>query len=66
MKDHEIAELHNDLRDTAVKYKDAEQLRARLASIVAPLVKKSKEYDNQNGILKYYGIKNKFLFLEQK
>ena len=57
MKDHEIAKLHNDLRDTAVKYKDAEQLRARLVSIVAPLVKKSKEYDNAYKKGKTEGVK---------
>ena len=37
MKDHEIAKLHNDLRDTAIKYRDAEQLRARLVAVIAPL-----------------------------
>ena len=42
MKDHEIAKLHNDLRDTAVKYKDAQQLRARLATVVEPLINENK------------------------
>ena len=45
MKDHLIAKLHNDLRDTALKYRDAEQLRARLVKIVAPLVYQIKEED---------------------
>lgn len=34
MKDDQIAKLHNDLRDTAIKYAGSQQLRARLATVV--------------------------------
>ena len=37
MKDHELAKLHNELRDTAKKYADTEQLRERLISVIKPL-----------------------------
>lgn len=43
MKDHEIAKLHNDLRDTATKYGRSQQLRARLAAVVAPLITEIKK-----------------------
>ncbi len=39
MKDHEVAQLYNRLRDAALKYKDVGQLRSRLSSIVWPLVR---------------------------
>ena len=39
MKDDEIAKLHNELRDTAIKYSKAQQLRARLVAVIAPLIK---------------------------
>ena len=38
MKNHEIALVVNQLRDTAIKFRDAEQLRARIAEIVVPLL----------------------------
>ena len=48
MKDHEIAKLHNDLRDTAKKYANAEQLRSRLVWVLEPLV---AELDKANSLL---------------
>lgn len=38
LKDHEIGELHNNLRDTAVKFASSQQLRARLATVVRPYI----------------------------
>lgn len=38
MKGHEIAKVVNELRDIAVQYRDAQQLRERIAHIVAPLL----------------------------
>ena len=43
MKDHQIAKIHNQLRDTAVRYISASQLRARLASVVAPVFEENKK-----------------------
>jgi len=43
MKDHLIAQMHNNLRDTALKFTFAEQLRARLARVIAPLVYENKQ-----------------------
>lgn len=37
--DHEIREFVNELRDAAIKYKDCQQLRERLAAIVLPMLK---------------------------
>ncbi|KVP96796.1 hypothetical protein WJ97_13020 [Burkholderia ubonensis] len=34
MKDHEIAKLVNDLRDTAVQFHDSQQLRDRISRLV--------------------------------
>ena len=42
MKDHEIREAINELRDTAIKYRDAEQLRSRIAGVVDSIVEKCK------------------------
>lgn len=39
LKDHQIAQLTNELRDTAIKYRDAQQLRERIAMIIRPLFK---------------------------
>lgn len=57
MKDHEIARIHNDLRDNARRFGDAQQLRARLVSVIAPLVNENRAlkealldlYSEQNG-----------------
>lgn len=37
LKDHEIARLINDLRDVAIAYRDAQQLRERIAMLIRPL-----------------------------
>ncbi len=37
-KDHEIREFVNELRDAAIKYKDCQQLRDRLAAIVRSML----------------------------
>jgi hypothetical protein len=39
LKDHEIAQLVNELRDTAIKYRDAQQLRERIAALVVPALR---------------------------
>lgn len=36
-KDHHTAELVNRLRDVAIKFHDAQQLRERIAGVVRPL-----------------------------
>lgn len=43
MKDHELAQLYNDLRDTAKKFANAQQLRERLIRVIKPLVDENKE-----------------------
>lgn len=40
IKDHEIAETVNTLRDIALEFRDAQQLRARIADVLVPLLKK--------------------------
>lgn len=42
MKDHEIREAINELRDVAIKYRDAEQLRSRIAAFVHSIVSKCR------------------------
>ncbi|HHN5367034.1 TPA: hypothetical protein ACQ8UR_003905 [Escherichia coli] len=42
MKDHEIRELINELRDVAIKYHGAQQLRSRIARVVCSAVRKNK------------------------
>ena len=42
MKDHEIREATNELRDVAIKYRDAEQLRSRISGVVHSIVEKCK------------------------
>lgn len=39
MKDHEIALVVNELRAIAVTFRDADQLRSRIASVIVPLLK---------------------------
>jgi hypothetical protein len=43
IKDHEIREAINQLRDVAIEYHNTQQLRERLAQIVRPLVEKAYE-----------------------
>jgi len=40
MKDHEIAQVVNKLRDIGVKYGGAQQLRERITSLVTPIFHK--------------------------
>lgn len=39
MKDHEIAQLVNALRDCAVEYRDSQQLRDRLGALIVPALR---------------------------
>ena len=39
MKDHEIQQIVNDLKDIAVKYGRTQQLRERIASLIVPVLK---------------------------
>jgi hypothetical protein len=34
LKDHEVAQMVNELRDTAIKYCSAQQLRERLKDVI--------------------------------
>lgn len=43
MKDYEIAILHNKLADCARRFANTQQLRSRLVSVIAPLIKKIKD-----------------------
>jgi hypothetical protein len=49
MKDHEIAQLVNRLRDIAVKYHAAQQLREQIAievrRAIAPLLQDARRYE---------------------
>lgn len=47
MKDHEIARLVNELRDVAVQYKDADQLRARIAHILTPVLQEKTQVEQK-------------------
>lgn len=42
MKDHEIREIVNRLRDIAVLYHDTQQLRERIAGVIVPILKDTK------------------------
>lgn len=54
MKDHEIRETINELRDIAIKYHDSQQLRQRIAGVILPMVKKIREepLENFKGLLR--------------
>lgn len=43
MKDHEIRETINKLRDIAIEWHDYEQLRDRIAHVILPMVAKIRE-----------------------
>jgi L-lactate utilization protein LutC len=43
IKDHQIGEMNNQLRFTALKFAKAEQLRSRLAGVVAPLIDQAND-----------------------
>lgn len=51
MKDHLIAKIHNDLRDTAVKYHNFQCIREKLAKIISPLVQESQRVEKALKIL---------------
>jgi len=51
MKDHEIREAINELRDVAIKYRDAEQLRIRIAGVVHSIVEKCKPKTSKDDLL---------------
>ena len=40
IKDHEIAEMNNRLREVAIQYDKSQQLRARLSAVVLPTINK--------------------------
>lgn len=42
IKDHEIAKLVNDLRDVAVQFHGAQQLRARIQEVLLPFIETTK------------------------
>lgn len=48
MKDHEIAQFINELRDVAVMYGNTQQLRERIATVVKKYVKEPNKYTNCN------------------
>jgi tRNA C32,U32 (ribose-2'-O)-methylase TrmJ len=50
LKDHQIAELINELRDVAKKYSDTQQLRERIAHILVPVL---RNLQSRNRILSY-------------
>lgn len=41
MGEHEIAATVNALRDIAIQYRDAQQLRARIARLIVPLLRRA-------------------------
>jgi hypothetical protein len=43
MKDHEIAALVNNLRNTAIQYASTAQLRERIAHVVVPAIDAAKK-----------------------
>jgi len=49
MKDHEIREAINELRDIAIKYHAAQQLREQIARVVLKLCDKDREDKIQPG-----------------
>lgn len=44
MKDHDKAQLVNRLRDTALEFRDSEQLRERIAGILLPALESLERY----------------------
>ena len=52
MKDNKIAEIHNELRDIAVRCHAHKSLRLRIANILMPLVSELKELKLENEWLK--------------
>jgi cell shape-determining protein MreC len=48
MDDREISDTVNMLRDTAQQYHGAQQLRARIAWIIVPILNRFKELEKEN------------------
>ena len=48
MKDHEIREAINELRDIAIEWHAYEQLRERIAHVILDMVKKLRDEKNEN------------------
>jgi len=48
MKDGEIREIVNQLRDIAIKYHDHQSLRERLAQVVVPTLKDKLAFNNEH------------------
>lgn len=44
MKDHDKAQLVNRLRDTALEFRDSEQLRERIAAVLLPALEAQERY----------------------
>lgn len=60
MKNHEIAEVINELRDTAVTYAGTQQLRARIAKIILPLLMPNTGQDRHFCISYTHSVANCF------
>lgn len=51
LKDHEIAKIHNDLRDAAIKFHGFQSLREKMVSIVSPLVRANSALNHKQSII---------------
>lgn len=50
LRDDQIRELVNQLRDTAIQFRDAKQLRARIAGIIVPVLKSAAQSAGQEAV----------------
>lgn len=48
MKDHEIAEVTNQIRDIAIEFRDTQQLRERLAGVLRPILLEQARLERAN------------------
>jgi hypothetical protein len=48
-KDHQIREMVDEIRDTAIDFRDTEQLRDRIAAIVVPHLRELVNFRRRNG-----------------
>jgi hypothetical protein len=53
LKDHQIAALVNELRDIAIQYHVAQQLRERIAQVVVPAVRAAQADSVQEDAARY-------------
>lgn len=53
MKDHEIAQFINELRDVAVEYGSTQQLRERIATVVKKYINEPRQ--TREDIAKWFG-----------